>query len=58
MGHGEVGGTWGGGWGHPQGDMHVVAAKLDCQNAIWLGLVGPIPALAAWIGLENSILAL
>ena len=26
------GGTGGGGWGHPQGDMHMVAARLGCQS--------------------------
>ena len=24
----------GGGWGHPQGDMHMVAARLGCQSAM------------------------
>ena len=28
------GGTGGGGWGHPQGDMHMVAARLGCQSAM------------------------
>ena len=28
------GGTGGGGWGHPQGDMHMVAAGLSCQSAM------------------------
>ena len=28
------GGTGGGGWGHPRGDMHVVAARLGCQSAM------------------------
>ena len=28
------GGTRGGGWGHPQGDMHVVAARLGCQSTV------------------------
>ena len=27
-------GTGGGGWDHPQGDMHIVAARLGCQNAM------------------------
>ena len=22
------------GWGHPQGDMHMVAARLSCQSAM------------------------
>ena len=37
-------GTGGGGWGHPQGDMHMVAARL----APWFGPDEPILALAAW----------
>ena len=28
------GGTGGGEWGHPQGDMHMVAAGLSCQSAM------------------------
>ena len=28
------GGTGGGGWGHLQGDMHMVAARLGCQSAM------------------------
>ena len=28
------GGSGGGGWGHPQGDMHMVAARLGCQSAM------------------------
>ena len=28
------GGTGGGGWGHPQCDMHMVAARLSCQSAM------------------------
>ena len=28
------GGTGRGGWGHPQGDMHMVAARLGCQSAV------------------------
>ena len=46
------GGAGGGGWGHLQGDMHMVAARLDCQST----MVGPILALAAWTGLENTTL--
>ena len=26
--------TGGGGWGHPQGDMHMVATRLGCQSAM------------------------
>ena len=29
-----MGRTGGGGWGHLQGDMHMVAARLGCQNAM------------------------
>ena len=28
------GGTGGGGWGHLQGDMHMVVARLSCQSAM------------------------
>ena len=28
------GGTGGGGWGHPQGDMHLVAVRLGFEKAI------------------------
>ena len=28
------GGTGGGGWAHPQGDMHMVATRLGCQSAM------------------------
>ena len=28
------GGTAGGGWDQPQGDMHMVTARLGCQSAI------------------------
>ena len=27
-------GTGGGGWGHSQGDMHMVAAGLGCETAM------------------------
>ena len=40
-----------GGWGHPQGDLHMVAVVAVCRNA-WLALDGPILALFAQIGLE------
>ena len=30
----EKGGTEGGGWGHSQGDMHMVAARLGCERAM------------------------
>ena len=43
--------TGGGRWGHPQGDMHVVAAGVGCKSAKvpWLGPVGPILALTVRI---------
>ena len=28
------GGTGGGGWGHPQGDMHMVTARLGCKSTM------------------------
>ena len=37
--------------------MHMVAAGLGCK-APWLGLGGPILALAAWTGLENATVTL
>ena len=30
----EKGGTGGGGWDHPQGDMHIVAAMVDCERVL------------------------
>ena len=49
VGQGEVG------WDHPQGDMHMVAARVGCKMP-WMGPGGPILALAAWTGLENATL--
>jgi len=40
-----------GGWGHPQGDIHLVAPV----KGPWLGPGGPPPTLTAWTGLENSV---
>ena len=38
------GGTGGGGWGHPQGDMHMVAARLGSQRAmVWTRWVNSRP---------------
>ena len=51
------GGTGKGGWGHPQGDMHMVAARLGCEGP-WLGLGGPPPTLTVWVGLENTTFTL
>ena len=48
------GGTGGGGWGHPQGDMHMVAARLGCKST----MVGTILAVVAWTGLEKDTLNL
>ena len=28
------GGTEGGGWGHPQGDVHVVDSRLGCEKVM------------------------
>ena len=47
----------GGGWGHPQGDMHMVAATLGCEGP-WLGLGGPPPTLTVWAGLKNTTFTL
>ena len=38
--------------------MHMVAAIGLAVKVPWLGLGGPIPALAAWTGLENVTLTL
>ena len=35
------GGTGGRGWSHPQGDMHMVAARLGCQSAMVVGQFMP-----------------
>ena len=41
---GRKGGTGGVGWGHPQGDMHMVAAQLGCQSAmVETGLANSCP---------------
>ena len=57
------GGTGDGGWGHPQGEMHMVAAKLGCQSTMvedlpWLGPYVQILTLAVWTGIENATLPL
>ena len=45
------GGTGGGGWSHPQGDLLLgLAVKVP-----WLGPGGPILVLAVWTGLENAV---
>ena len=49
------GGTGDGGWGHPQGEMHMVAAELGCQR---LGPYVQILTLAVWTGIENATLPL
>ena len=49
--------TEGGGWGHPQGDMHMVAAKLGFERAVvWTD--GPPLTLTAWTGSENTTFTL
>ena len=45
------------GWGHPQGDMHMVAATLGCEGP-WLGLGGPPPTLIVWVRLKNTTFTL
>ena len=57
------GGTGDGGWGHPQGEMHMVAAKHGCQGTMvedlpWLGPYVQILTLAVWTGIENATLPL
>ena len=38
------GGTEGGGWGHPHGDMHMVAARLGLEKAmVGTGRANPTP---------------
>ena len=48
------GGTGGGGWGHPQGDLHMLAVVAVCRNALvcagWSN-----SCLFAQIGLENTL---
>ena len=51
------GGTERGGWGHPRGNMHMVAARLSCQSAM-VGTVWANFRLAAWTGFENATLTL
>ena len=31
---GSASGTGGGGWGHPQGAVHIAAARLGCKKAM------------------------
>ena len=51
--HQWKGWTGGGGWSSPQGDIHMVAARLGCEGP-WLGPGGPPLAQTAWTGLENT----
>ena len=37
------------GWGQPQGDIHMLAARLGCQSTK-AGTGGPSLALAVWTG--------
>ena len=53
----RMGGTGGGGWGHPQGDLHMLAVVAVCRNVL-VGTGSPILALFAQIGLENTALTL
>ena len=50
------GGTGGGVWDHPQGDMHVVA--VEAVEMPWLALGGLILGLFAQIGLKNTAFTL
>ena len=53
-GAGEVGGV---AWGHQQGAVHMVGARLDFEKAM-VGTGGPPPTPTAWTGLENTTLTL
>ena len=44
-------GTGGAGWGHPQGDMHMVAARLGCQSATQ----GDMHMVAARLGYHSTM---
>ena len=46
--------AWGGWWGHPQGDVHMVAARLGCKSIV-VGTGGPILALAVWTGYSHLV---
>ena len=48
------GGTGGGGWGHPQGAVHMTAVRLGCKSST--GLANS--HLGSIAGLENSTLIL
>ena len=50
---GRKGGTGRGGWGHLQGDMHTVAARLGCEGVV-VRTDGPPLSLTAWTGLQNT----
>ena len=50
------GGTGGGGWSHLHGVTCTWWLLGLAVKAPWLGAGGPIPALAAWTGLENATL--
>ena len=43
-----MGPTGGDGWGHPQSDMHNVAARLGFERAMVGIQGGPPPTLTAW----------
>ena len=47
-------GKGGGGWGHPQAAVHMVAARLGCKRAM-AGTGWPLLALTAWTSLENRL---
>ena len=50
------GGTGGGGWGHPQGDICTWWLLGLAVKVPWLGPCGSILALAAWTDFENTTL--
>ena len=51
--HQQMGGTLGDAWSKIQGDMHMVAARLDCERAMaGTGWACSHP-IAAWTGLET-----
>ena len=51
------GGTGGGGWVHPQGGMHMVAAGLGCESAM-VGTVWANSCPGCMSGFQNATLTL
>ena len=52
-----MGGTGGGKWGHLQGAVHMVAARLCCERAM-VGTRWTTSHLTVWKDLENTTLTL